>query len=756
MKKLFKHLKAAVRLGLRVMGLLTRGFFRGLGLLVLFLLLLSITGYFVSRRIFNAESVKSIVITQMQEVFRRPVQVEGVVLTPHGIKVRGIRVLGRPGASGGIFLRSEFALVTLKLLPLLRRRVELGNVRLVAPYIHFDRDESGQWDAADLFVSTHATRTPLRAFALSLPFSLAAERTIIENGMISIDDRLRNRRFTIQKLDMTIRDFDVNRPFGLSLSFENRDTFGAVAVATSWSFDGSVFLSSFDWSKAVLRTERLGVVVDGSRFKGDVTIKGFPQTEIIFDVKAPAIGPAQINRYLTKPAAFALPESRWRAKVIIEEAKKYRVERLQLKAPPLEMSASGVVDLRGDEPRLSGEVALGEFPLAQAAQFVPRLRDYRLGGAVSARLNLSGWFGRLVAHGGQLSARGVAGTFKEARVSNGDIAVTASGDFSAVRARVARGAVSVFGNSFTDAAFSLDLAKKDLKVESFSVNWAGSLLKLKARVLNVEDPKRVIVDGDFDRVRWEDAQRLVEAALAKYSSRKDESRDDKKIPWLRTLKYSIPKKFPDILGHLAVSKISHANFDCDNLDLYWDIKGISPTLKNLSGEFKMGFGPGRVGDIPKVQKSHNTLRIVFLPFIFMHKMNSLSVLSANTAYPKTLDFTRIEGEYGVKGGVATTRYLYVDSPQLVVYNEGIADFGREKVDMNILTRLTQYRGQLPEWWVDELGRPAIAFRVKGNLNDPELEPRLRKMTANEIETMKVEGMGRAKAEFTTIEKLKGL
>ena len=46
--------------------------------------------------------------------------------------------------------------------------------------------------------------------------------------------------------------------------------------------------------------------------------------------------------------------------------------------------------------------------------------------------------------------------------------------------------------------------------------------------------------------------------------------------------------------------------------------------------------------------------------------------------------------------------------------------------------------------------------MKGSLNDPELEPRLRKMTANEIETMKEKGMGRAKAEFTTIEKLKGL
>lgn len=756
MKKFVKHLKAAWRIALRAVGLVAHGFFRGLGLLLLFLILLGITGYFALQRILDEEGVKSIVVAQMQEVFRRPVQVDGVVLTPHGIKVRGIRVLDRSGVPGGPFLQSEFALVTLKPMPLLERRVELGNVRLVAPRIHFYRDEGGKWNVGDLFVSTRAAAAPLRAGPLALPFSLAAERMVIEHGMIAIDDHLRNRRFTIQKFDMTVKGFDVNQPFALSVSFDNKDTFGPVAVATSWSFDGSMFLSSFDWAKAVLRTEKLKVSVDGTVIHGDVTVKGFPQAEINADLRVPALGPRQIDRYFPKPVEFSMPASRWKARVFVEEPRALRFESLQIKAAPLDLAASGRIDLSQDDPELSGDIELGEFPLAQASQFIASLASYRLGGMAHAQLTLSGWFGRLIAHRGTLSARGIAGNFKEARISGGDLTASASKDFGKVGVRIARGSVLALGNSFTDVALSMDLLNKDLKIENLSLRWAGSAVKLKARVLNLDDPRQVMLDGAIDSVQWGDAQRLVETAIAKYSSHKAETSSEKKAPWLRTLKYSIPKKFPDILGHVAVSKITQANFNCANLDLFWDIKGISPTLKNLSGELKVGFGPGRVADIPTVQKSHDILRIVFLPFIFMHKMNNLSVLSAKTAYPKTLDFSRIEGEYGVKSGVATTRYFYVDSPQLVVYNEGIADFGREKVDMNILTRLTQYRGQLPEWWVDELGRPAIAFRVKGSLNDPDLEPRLRKMAANEIETMKEKGMSRAKAEFTTIEKLKGL
>jgi hypothetical protein len=67
--------------------------------------------------------------------------------------------------------------------------------------------------------------------------------------------------------------------------------------------------------------------------------------------------------------------------------------------------------------------------------------------------------------------------------------------------------------------------------------------------------------------------------------------------------------------------------------------------------------------------------------------------------------------------------------------------------MNILTRLGSYDGTLPEWWVDEKGRPAIGFRVKGDINKPDLEPRFKKIEENEIERDVDEGRERARKRF---------
>jgi hypothetical protein len=180
---------------------------------------------------------------------------------------------------------------------------------------------------------------------------------------------------------------------------------------------------------------------------------------------------------------------------------------------------------------------------------------------------------------------------------------------------------------------------------------------------------------------------------------------------------------------------------------------VTPALDKINGEARLSIGSGRVNDIPAVQDANKFLKVVFLPFIFMHKMNKLSVFSTASAYPKSLDFRRIDGAYGASRGVATTRYFHVDSDQLVAYAEGTADFGREQVDMNILTRLGAYDGTLPEWWVDEKGRPAIGFRVKGDINKPDLEPRFKKIEENEIERKVDEGRARAQKRFENLEKL---
>jgi hypothetical protein len=222
--------------------------------------------------------------------------------------------------------------------------------------------------------------------------------------------------------------------------------------------------------------------------------------------------------------------------------------------------------------------------------------------------------------------------------------------------------------------------------------------------------------------------------------------------WSQVFKYSIPKSFPATSGLMHIGEVTYPNCKMSNLEAQWDLRGISTGLKKANGNIRISFGPGRVDDIPALedQDPHNILRVIFLPFVFMHRLNNLSVISAATAYPKSMDFTRIYGDYGLKRGIVNVRLFQVDSPELLASAEGQVDFPREKVSLHILTRLTHSRGPLPEYLTDEQGRPSIGFYVEDDLNKPTLKIEYRKMESDAIEKSLQAGLERGRKIFSRI------
>lgn len=737
-----------LRFALRVVWLLAKGFsaiFAGV------LTLLLVAALFLPRFVDN-ERVKAALEAQLQTILRRPVVIGSVILTPQGVKLNGVRVAAAD-ATGRDILESQSALVTLKLRPLLERRLELNQVKLVAPMIHVWRGADGAWNVADLFAPKQASQQPAGRF--TLPVSLYADNTVIENGELDVDDALRGSRYAVKKFNLAVHKFDFEKPFTVSLRFQNHNRIGDRELDASVALDGSMSIANFDWQQAYLRAERLEVKVDGQAVRGTGGVAGFPLTTIDADLLAPAVGQAQWDAYLKKKLDLQLPPSRWKVKARFLEARKAHVDYLQVAAGPVSIRGTGLIDFSTGTPHVDADLFAAEFPLSAAPGFRQDLARFGLKGTASAEASVTARADRLIVHRARARWRDAGLTLKRATVTRGSLDLAVSNDFEKLDLTVAQGAVSAFSNAFSGIDLALDLKGRDLKVEHLALKWNDSRLRLKGRVVNLSNPKQVEIAGNADHVRWESAQALVSGIIASVSTRTAVAQDDDspRKRWVQTFKYVIPRRFPDSVGHIRVAEVTHKNFSFKNTEIMWDLKGVTPTLQSAGGDVRIGFGPGRVEDIQAVQESNKFLRVVFLPYIYMHKMNSLSVLSAAQAYPKTLDFNRIEGQYSVERGVVSTRFFQVDSPQLVAYADGTADFGREQVDMGILTRLTSYRAPLPEWWVDELGRPAIGFRVKGDLNHPDLEPRLHKMESDEIEKVLNDGRSRAKARFETIEKL---
>ncbi len=741
-----ESLKRALRLLLAAVRTVLRGF--GLTFVVLSLLLAAAAFYAQKR--FGPDEARELAIAQLQALLRRDVAIERVVLTPRGLKIRGLRIR-RADPLQGDQLVCDTALVTVKLRPLLRRRLEFDTVRFEAPQIDLRREPDGSWDVADVFASSRA------AGGGALPLALASAETIVVDGVLRVDDRRRARKISFERLSLRADGFDQDQPFPLAISFVNTVTISSRTLTTSVEAEGAMDLAGLRWSSATARADRFSAEADGVAVSGKAAVVGFVRPVFDFDLALPALGPERWLKLFGRDLRLSLPPTKWSGRVNWSAPPVWEIERLSVETPAGTASGSGVFDLSADTAALRAQFSTRETVLEKTADWHPAWAARAPRGKASLHGTIEGRLNALQVKDAELILRGFAAGWKDRRLEGVDLDAFAADEFGMVKAAVSKGKFFAYGSTFDDLAMSASIAKQTLTVENLSMRWGESKLKLRGRVDRLSAPKEVLISGNLDRLVWEDGHRLVNGIIASVSTRTVSQEERESRPWVRTFKYAIPRSFPDTAVHLRVAEVKQANFWCKDLDLLWYLRGVTPALDKVGGEARLRFGPGRVADIPAVQDSHNILRVLFLPFIYMHKMNKFSILSTATAYPKTLDFDRIESEYALNKGVAAIRYFHVGSEQLVAFADGSTDFGREQVDMNILTRLPRYLGPtLPEWWTDEAGATAIGFRVKGDLNKPDLEPRFKKIGGDEIEKKLEEGRAAGKKRFEALEKLKTL
>ncbi|MBI4424689.1 MAG: AsmA family protein [Elusimicrobia bacterium] len=724
---------------------------RALFLVLLIVVLAVVTGGVAVRVMLTREDMEALVASQLREVLQRPVQIADInVLLLQGIRIRGLRVLEAPGFPGREFLGSEIVIAKYRWAALLQRRLEFSEVRLVSPRIRLVRRADGEWNVEGLIRPRPAER-PQRHAALPVPVSLAADVLAIEDGEITIQDIPRNRLHQVRGVHLEVRDFATDKPFAFKAGLTTDSRIGDRDVTVETSAKGRLDLASFDWPKAWLEAESLRLSVGGETLTASGRVRGFAAPNVDVRLRVPRLTSEFLSRYHDVPPGISLPPALARVRVQFPQRGQARLESLDLAAEPLKLRASGTMKL-GEEGSYRLTLTVPQAPLERVAALWAGLAQRRLVGVGEGTITLAGKPGGAdlpAVERVSLRLRGFSGVlFGDKQVSGADIQLSGSDNFRELDLRASRGRVVAYGNAFSGLDLALRLQAGDLDVDRLDVTWSVSRFKLKGRIQNVQAPKSVYVEGSIDRLQLQEAINATAAIVQQVKAAKPAApRPEGERKWSQVFKYAIPKSFPATSGKLRVADLTHPHFHTANVDVLWELRGISTGLDNVNGSVRTGFGPGRVSSIPELEKGNRILKVIFLPFVYMHKLNNMGVAALSTAYPKTLDFTRIYGEFGLQAGVVDIRVFHVDSPQLVAFADGKVDFPKERVGLHVLTRLTTSRAPLPQYLSDEKGRPSIGFFVKDDLNKPTLEIDLRKMSATAIEDALQGGLQRGQVLF---------
>ncbi len=329
------------------------------------LLLLVVAGIGIFIATFDANRYRPILVSRLEEQLDRPVTLERISLAWQGgmaLRLEGVRIDEDPATQEPL-LEMAAASATVRLLPLLKKRIEISTILLDRPRIRIFRDAQGQVNLTGLIAAgapavAGATRPDVQGEAVELNVGTLR----VKDGVVRWTDATTQptTSATAESVDLTVRHVSLAGPMGFRLeavaSVEAPDVRASGNVVASGWVDVRALANAPAaeatapaWSVASLQLREASVTVinRGVTPAGEATLKALTVT-----AKGIAPGrPAEIEA--SGALASEAPNAKLTARVTLPDrshpgsAERFSVtvERLVLEHlwPP-----------RADEPRLTG------------------------------------------------------------------------------------------------------------------------------------------------------------------------------------------------------------------------------------------------------------------------------------------------------------------------------------------------------------------------------------------------------------------
>jgi uncharacterized protein involved in outer membrane biogenesis len=168
--------------------------------------------------------LKSRFLPQVESALGRSVDVGSIRLSlwSLGVQLKDIVVQDDPQFSSDDFFRSDSVIVSLRFLPLLRKRVEVSQLLVQRPEIHLIQDSDGRLNTSTLGKGDGKKSPPAEPSPPQeqRPIGVVADRVIVKNGRITYVRRLQDGppvSTAAEDVDLTLSDLQLGKIVSINL-----------------------------------------------------------------------------------------------------------------------------------------------------------------------------------------------------------------------------------------------------------------------------------------------------------------------------------------------------------------------------------------------------------------------------------------------------------------------------------------------------------------------------------------------------------
>ncbi|MBI5243788.1 MAG: AsmA family protein [Elusimicrobia bacterium] len=615
-----------------------------------------IAGTLAVKKYLPPEKVRSLVVANAQKALGRDVRLGDVSLNIfRGLKLEGLEVSERPDFKAGKFASAESFSLKIQWRPLLRKKVVAERIVLSGLRVSVRKEADGRFNFSDMS-GPQPKAQPAAASAAGLPIELNVRRTSVSDGRIVYTDAASSSAWTLSGINAKITDFSIERPFEAEMGLKVEGRLGERPVSATLSYDGKIDLAKQDLDKMSAEIKRLELEAFGLSVKASGSIKGASSPAL--DLKA------EIFADHSAPAAHM--ETKFRI-----EGEDLRLETMRVKLGGSELEAGGkVAGLRSASPRLDLLLKCRSFVLEELAQLTPRTRELGLAGSGFFAVAVKGPASKPVL-AGKLLFKGLGAAVSGLKLS--DFTGTATFDENRIDIQNLKGKVA-------DGKLSMALTVKDYAKSPY-VDIEASLTR-------------------FDLEGFLAAKAALSGSTGTQKAVAPEP-DSKPPP--------VSAK-----GKFNVAALTHSNIVANDTRLTWELSGITPDMKSLSGWAKLNVGNGKLENLGKIATQSKIVKVMVFPLMVVQRIGKIGGFQLFPDF-NNVAFREIAGDYEFKNGLMTLRESRLDSDAANVKAEGTIDLSAEKLDLLVSA---------------QVGRLApMEVEVKGTFAAPQAKPRIGKFIA---------------------------
>ncbi|HXS99358.1 MAG TPA: AsmA-like C-terminal region-containing protein [Elusimicrobiota bacterium] len=489
--------------------------------------------------------------------------------------------------------------------------------------------------------------------ALSLPAARLDGEVVLKDGVLKIVSLKTKTAQGVVSLDGSVKGAlsakpvpDVTAVLALDLPAFKVSDLPVALTGVPGSFavpagrlEGTVRASGEDVSlKGVaFKARGASIGVDGTVRKA---LAGAPVPDVA--VTADLVLPALTDRDLPfpgVPAGLKMPPSHWAA-ALDYSPRLIKLKSLRVRTGKNDLEASGSVTDPSGRAAFDLLFKCRSFALEELTQLTPRTRDLKLAGSGYFALSVTGTEEKPI-FGGKLQFNGLGATVADLPLSG----FTGTASFDPERIDVPN-----LTGRFGDGKLSMDLTVKD---------YARSPeIDLEAQLDRFDLGKYLAAKAAIAK-----EQSAAGAAQAAKSGKPAEARG--------------PSAPFATRGHLNVGTLFHPNALVNDVKIGWDLRGVTPDMRRLTGDAKLHVGAGkliRLGDavLPK------TVKVLLFPVLIVQRIRGADL--------NDMALNQIVGDYGFKDGLMTLRQSGLDTDAMHVTETGTIDLPAELLDLVVTTQ----------------------------------------------------------------------